>query len=339
MERINVLNSNQLSKELQTYNRYKNKTQKEIKERIGSTKDLRKELLRLENKYKITKTFNIGGQNYTENELIMMIDHYYKTTVKTPQLIPDTLKEIMYYADINTINQYCSTNKEAQLLCHDVTFWKMKFYKQNLPLLYEINKENIKLLSNDIKKEAIKYIINEPTSWKEWKQLYIDTINYIQIANKFVKNVISTRNFEQFYTPEIMYYQCLWLPIEWFQLIKNLDDGHLMFTPFIQYNIYNINKKNKNIEYQITLHIESQFSDNPENSEEVLKLFDVDDKIYTLNLPQEQYILYLAKLFYNHKNFNTKEIFLLNDEYEESIFSKDLKLKATQNIKKVFPNW
>lgn len=55
MQHINTLNANQLAKELQTYERYKGKTQKEIKEKIGNTNNLRVELERLERKQKSSK--------------------------------------------------------------------------------------------------------------------------------------------------------------------------------------------------------------------------------------------------------------------------------------------
>ena len=48
MDRVSGLNANQLLRELQTYSLYKNKTQKEIKELIGNTAELRDELRRLE---------------------------------------------------------------------------------------------------------------------------------------------------------------------------------------------------------------------------------------------------------------------------------------------------
>ena len=68
MERIDTLNRSQVLKELQSHKRYTNKTQKEIGDKLGGVKDLRKELYRLENKTVAKNTFLIKGEYYTENE-------------------------------------------------------------------------------------------------------------------------------------------------------------------------------------------------------------------------------------------------------------------------------
>jgi hypothetical protein len=108
------------------------------------------------------KIFKVGGKNYTENELLMMIN-YYNNHVKT---VPDlNLKEIMYYtdeepiiarpimksidilnddimrqvlynSDINEIVNFCITNK-YQSVCDDKTLWKYIFKRDHVKIIEE----------------------------------------------------------------------------------------------------------------------------------------------------------------------------------------------------------
>lgn len=125
MDRIGTLNANQLSKELQSYKRYKSKTQKEIKGKIGNTAALRLELQRLENKSAKTKSVKrIKNQAINES------------------YIPyDALREIMLRSDINTIQKYCQTNIEANKMCHDLNFWNEKLKHENsIPIILKDRK-------------------------------------------------------------------------------------------------------------------------------------------------------------------------------------------------------
>jgi len=148
MNRIDVLNVNQLAKELQGYNKYQSKTQKEIKQKIGNTTLLRKELARLESKKNEIKTYSIGGDTYTEDELITMIK-FYKTHHSPPitTLPYDVVKIILYDSDINTIVQYCSTEKYNSI-CNSNEFWKHIF-----------TRDKIKILSY-------------PTNYQDWIDMY-----------------------------------------------------------------------------------------------------------------------------------------------------------------------
>ncbi len=113
MERIDGLNANQVAKELQHYRRYKGKTQKEIKNKVGNTVLLRKELKRLESK-------------------------------KLPKINNDILYNLMLNADHDVLANLCLTNKNASVYCHDKHFWHEKLIKENLPMFHENTKDYYK---------------------------------------------------------------------------------------------------------------------------------------------------------------------------------------------------
>lgn len=125
MNRINKLNRFKLVQELQSYEQYKYQTQKTINQQYPNIADLRKELFKL-------------------------------TTVVTDLPI-DVLKEIMLNSDIKTIQQYCQTDKQANRLCYDLSFWNEKLIKENnIPILfnkdrpYEDIEDTIKEQAKDV---------------------------------------------------------------------------------------------------------------------------------------------------------------------------------------------
>lgn len=103
---------NNLIKQLQTYDIYKNKSKKEIIKLIG-------------NIYGIDKASNI--------ELEIELDELQKP--KSMNLVDDTMKEILLRADYQTLKTYCMTNKQSQKLCHDKGFWNEKLAYEKLPLI------------------------------------------------------------------------------------------------------------------------------------------------------------------------------------------------------------
>ena len=146
MDRIDILNANQLSKELRQYEPYQYKTLKEIKEQVGNTANLRNELRKLEE-----KIYYIQGEKYTEDQLITMINFYKNNTKKSitnDNVIPDdVLQLILYESDINTIVQYCSTGK-YNFICNNKIFWESIF-----------KRDKIKILSN-------------PSNYQGWIEMY-----------------------------------------------------------------------------------------------------------------------------------------------------------------------
>ena len=111
MENIDTLNANQLAKKLQHYRRYKGKTQKEIKDKVGDVVSLRNELKRLKSK-------------------------------KSP-INNDILYNLMLNADYDVLANLCLTNKMASVYCHDKHFWYDKLTIENLPMFHE-NKDYYK---------------------------------------------------------------------------------------------------------------------------------------------------------------------------------------------------
>jgi len=116
MDSVSGLNANQIAKELQGYKRYSEKTQKEIKNKLGNVTSLRDELRRLEkehikndiNNAKINTNNDVKnikiyleGVSYTEEDLIKMVKYYHEHVIKPsqiPELNTDMYKEILLRA-------------------------------------------------------------------------------------------------------------------------------------------------------------------------------------------------------------------------------------------------
>jgi hypothetical protein len=124
MDRISGLNANQVAKELQGYKRYKNKTQKEIKEKVGGVSALRDELNRLELKHtkspKITKSPK-KSPKITKSPKIEMND--------------DILYNIMLNAKYDVLKNLCVTNTKALEYCKSKHFWHDRLTREQLPLI------------------------------------------------------------------------------------------------------------------------------------------------------------------------------------------------------------
>jgi hypothetical protein len=274
------------------------------------------------------KIFNIDGKNYTENELLMMINYYNSTHVTSiPNLNVDNIKEIMYHADINTLQQYCLTNTIANKLCNESSFWMEKFEKNNIPIIFEINEQNIKYMNdedNEQKLLNIERVTKTPKTASQWIQAYKDSIKFISIATKFVENALLTNNFTEFNTPEIGVDECLWFSTKAFKHVYNLRKKlHNIVVNFINYKI----SKNK---YEINLDIIDYDTDNITN--------------YKIPLSKNEFILYLAKLIYFFRDYDEEELFLIENNKEEldvdALYINDLTEKLpTYNRKMVFPNW
>jgi hypothetical protein len=284
----------------------------------------------------LSKSIRVGGKDYLEQDLLMMIEHYYKTTSQNPilpSLVPDILKEILYYTDLNTLKRFCQANKEYQLLCQDYQFWKTKFLKQQLPLLYAIHPENEKLTKN-------KSLKKEPKTREQWEKLYKDTLINLNIAGKFVTNIIKTNKFNTFTHGEIAFQDCLWFPVDWFKIVKELISNKITkryhFRPEVIYRIDTI----KNI-YTIQFHIDFDVEEGDDF--EPYDYFNYKDDKYTLILSQQDFIIYIAKLLYTFEKFDKEDVFLFeyfeDDEDGIIIYRQDLKMKPTKNIKTIFPHW
>lgn len=152
MDNVYKLNAAQLSKKLQSYPMYQYKSQKQIKDMIGNTSALRDEVLRLEKSNDSQKTasqkiIDIRGKEYTEDELVMMIDFYNthkqcKFENKSVNNLHDKLDDklpddvinlILQQSDIKEIINYCNTQKYNHI-CNSDQFWKTIFKRDHLPI-------------------------------------------------------------------------------------------------------------------------------------------------------------------------------------------------------------
>lgn len=291
----------------------------------GEYKNLIKEGYTHEQLLSNVKTYTINNKTYTEVQLIQYIQ-FYDNVNKTDhidrkvELTGDVLYEIMLHGDIQIIHQYCLTNKNAQQLCHDRNFWINKFTYDQLPLLYQINKENVLKSTKEYLDEG--YIENEPDTWKGWETLYKNTVLFMNVATTFVNNIIRTGIFTSFHTPEVKYYEYLWLPVEWFKQLAKLEKMEkkgVYVTVDVNYEII----LGKDIQYKIYFYI---------NDIDTGKNY----KTFELNLSKKDFIIQLARLFYYQRNFDPDELFLMNEDEDnpEAIMIQDL---ITNDLKNLFP--
>jgi hypothetical protein len=340
MEDISSMTAKDVLNRLRTFKQYENENDYYIKKTIGGKKtatvsELRKELIKLSSQNivqnpsikstdKNIKLYNINNKNYTEDDLIKMIQFYEDYHVKPVNLPTDVLYEIMLNSNFQTIINYCQTNKDHKKICDDNQFWIKKFNTDHMPFLYHIPKENVNyyIKNDDSIKDYIKY---EPSTYKEWIKLYRDTILYMDVATQFVDLILETNQFTEFYTPEINFYDYVWLPTEWFKNTQKLDDMKIYNTPEISYHVI---KKGKNVKYEIRL-IYKLYDENLDLTNELLQ-------IKILSLTKKEFIINLAQLFYYQSHFDPDELFIVNMEDEFYVKAFYIGNVKNNNIKEVF---
>jgi len=295
MDRVSGLNANQIAKELQGYKRYSGKTQKEIKEKVGSVNDLRDELRRLEKKHiksnkevKYKKVENakdklepvnmneskiiyLEGVSYTEEDLIKMVKYYHDHVIKPshiPELNQDMYKEILLNATVKTIKNLCLTNKNYNQLCNTVSFWNEKFTHDHLPhLIHIIKHKNDKGHSLNIPTQYRKL----PKNINEWLVSYDKMLKYNDLAKQLLKNIQNSNTFKEL-TSSVDSHDMLWLPEQMINIIKN--EQHYKI------NIYFTTKNNK-------FYLELLYA-----------MEEGDDII--IEISKDEFINYLTLLFYYH---------------------------------------
>lgn len=103
---------NQLLKELQSHKKYRNKTQKEIADKLGGVSDFRTELLRLNKKSSKNKVINVESMNVEK-------------TINT--ILPaDAMYEILLRSDLSTTKKLLQTSKSIK---NDNDLWKNKIIR------------------------------------------------------------------------------------------------------------------------------------------------------------------------------------------------------------------
>ena len=325
MERLNKLPRNQVLKELQSYKKYQNNTQKEIGTQFGSIDALRSELQRLEAKSskiksskresKIEELIYLEGKAYTKEELIKMVNYYHEHVI-LPSMIPelnnDIIKEIMFNANAQTLKSLCLTNKAANQYCNDNNFWKDKFQHDHLPNLVIIKKHQAK----GHKLEIPSTMKRLPKNIKQWLNAYVLMFSSNQIAIKLVNNIISTNIFNYFQV-NVDIQLALWLPKVMIDYIVN-DDQH-------EIDLYFEIKNNK-----FYLELITQMEEEDENTT-ALKI----------EVSRQEFINYLTMLLYyqgNDENFGLMEV--EDEENDRYLHMKDFKgTKGTKHIKSFFSNW
>lgn len=91
-------------------------------------------------------TYTIKNINYTENELITMIDFYNQHHISN-ELPKELWEEILLQTDIKDLKQACITNKITNSICHNNQFWKTFILKHQLPFEW-IDLSQIKIISD-----------------------------------------------------------------------------------------------------------------------------------------------------------------------------------------------
>lgn len=213
-------------------------------------------------------------------------------------LLPESLREIMLNMDIDTLMIFYTTHKSLQPIL-DKNFWLAKFKLDNVPLLYEIHKENIDLM--DAKDPELNEIIidnlpKEPTSIKTWIKLYKDAIFYISQATRLVDDIEFTDHFKLFDAALLDFDEFLWLPVKWFEMVHNK---------------YGIHQVHYNLEdgYKMILYT---------NNFKTNGIVELDEMVLTRN----EFIIYIAKLIYFNTNYDKEKIFLMGDD--DALYISDL---------------
>jgi len=137
--------SQNLISQLKTFNTYKDMDEYQIRKKIGNKYDIKRarnseletELNELSEMVRKPKKENV--KNIKKSKKSKNITH----EMNNPILVNDTLREILLRAEVETINQYCLTTKEANKLCNDHHFWHDKLLLEGLPSFVQYDLKNI----------------------------------------------------------------------------------------------------------------------------------------------------------------------------------------------------
>ena len=226
--------SKKLINQLQSFNSYKDMNEREIRKSIGAL-------------YGIPRARNV--------ELEIELDQLNKPSISIG-LNNDTLREILLRTDVDTLKQYCLTNKAAVQLCHDQYFWNEKLILEGLPPI---------LLNNDLKikerpmpnvENYYMFNTNNP-----WIVLYILMKTANQNAKKIllINDIESTRQYKPTtgviqtdQSDNIIIKGFYVLPLKAIKKLKKLG-----VTTILTIEIhYNIKKKN----YKLYLYVTDDYS-------------------------------------------------------------------------------
>jgi len=229
METISSMTGKELLQELKKYKKYENQTDYYIKKSIGISKlatvnELKQELISLS---KPLPTFHIGGENYTENDLITMIQFYkmhhqqnVEPTLNMSNTVTNLNRDIIYNIIINTklydlISLYLTDQMYQQVLNESTTLNYLydKFIGDDQDIKYAFYDDKYKLINQASykiknKNEQYQYI-------KEEKQ---------KIDELYKHNIKSFKQLLELHDHNLRFYTKLTVDIIYlYNNIKNID--------------------------------------------------------------------------------------------------------------------
>lgn len=241
-------------------------------------------------------------------------------SVSTPFLTNDVLDIIMKKSDIKTINNMCKINKFLLNKCNtDVNFWKIIFYRDNIPFLMKKTPMLVKKwikhynLINLAQNTATKFINQNISVLK-----YHDENNF---ANEDEEPqlewyaILTKNKIIRLYGGEISYseesviplIEMTWLPSDVIQKYKNTPRK---FTPHISFSV--IMKGENNFVFEIATKVDEKSKHN------LLKFVGKDEFIYNF-----------TNLFYYYPDM------IIIDDIYQSFTYKELKAKKpSKNLKR-----
>lgn len=210
------------------------------------------------------RLITIKGEQYTEEDLYFYIQ-YYKNQNYQPTIHEDLWLNILLQSDMETLKTSCRINKITTKICHKHEFWKMKFEQDGL------------------------FYVKDQKSLNQWIHEYTKIKNAMDVSMKLVNYMIDKKR-------------------NYFNIISIVDDFDLdevnWLTPKLNNAIKNSPKQQDRslifkvsdftIQYDYTLI--DQYGNELDKHGNIVD--DGDYMEYVDQVTKQEFIIYLAKLFY-----------------------------------------
>lgn len=333
--------------QLRLTKKYKNLSDSTIKSKIKrqyKLKTVKKDdllsALSDETKENSKKKIVIEGKDYTEDELIKMIQYYNQHIVipsKVPPLIDDIWNEILLRCSTASIKNMCLTNQRLNRICQTVNFWKQKFERDVLPQLVIVKSSERKLREipkGSSKEEFIDKKIPPkmrelPKSINEWILSWVTMKQCYNIAIKLINNIFETNTFKSFTMCSedmgLLEKEMLWLPSIILNHVKKIRRENIQVS---------LNYKVMKGKYQLEIDVEHYDEDSVSQEESEEKSEEKNDNL-ELNLSKDDFVYYLCLLLYYHGD---ESLFYLTNGDDMNFSFKELN-KGSPSIRFFFPNW
>jgi hypothetical protein len=171
---VSSMKRNQLLKELQSHKKYRNKTQKEIADKLGGVSDFRTELIRLNKKSVKSNVKNI------ENN---------KEKTSNTNLPSDAIYEILLRSDLSTTQKLLQTSKSIK---NNNDLWKNKIIR-DYPFFKFDNQDDIQNV----------YLLLYKSHQKAKELLLVTQLLALDNDDDDWINIIYTK-YENFYLPSLL---------------------------------------------------------------------------------------------------------------------------------------